>query len=105
MTENRKLAEEFSRYLKAKYGDRIERIILFGSVARGDDRQDSDVDLLVVALGDWFALQRELAGDAVDWLLRSGVYLSTKVFSREDFARLQGTGFGRKVIAEGVPLA
>lgn len=105
MADKRALADEFARYLKAKYGDRIVQIVLFGSVARGDAREDSDVDLLVVAEGDWFELQKEVAGDTVDWLLRSGVYLSTKVFTPEDFARLQGRGFGRHVSAEGIPLA
>ncbi len=105
MRDRRALADEFARHLKQKYGGRIERIILFGSVARGDSREDSDVDLLVVVDGDWFAFQKELTGDAVDWLLRFGVYLSTKVFSREHFAQIRETGFGRSVIAEGVPLA
>jgi predicted nucleotidyltransferase len=105
MKDYRRIAEDFARHLKAKYGDRIERIILFGSVARGDYREDSDIDLIVVTLGDWFALQGEIAGDAVDWLLRTGVYLSTKVFSSDDFARSRETGFGQDVALEGVPLA
>jgi predicted nucleotidyltransferase len=29
------------------YGDRIERVVLFGSRARGDARPDSDYDVLV----------------------------------------------------------
>ena len=28
-------------------GDRIERVVLFGSRARGDNRPDSDIDILV----------------------------------------------------------
>ena len=34
--------------LEALYGDRLVRVVLYGSHARGDARPDSDVDLLVV---------------------------------------------------------
>ncbi len=105
MQDYRRIAEDFARAIKAKYGDRIDRIILFGSVARGDYREDSDVDLLVVTPGDWFALQEEVVGDAVAWLLTTGVYLSTMVVTTSDYERLSGMGFGRAVAAEGVLLA
>ena len=37
--------------LKAKYGDRLCGIILYGSEARGDAEPDSDIDLLVLLKG------------------------------------------------------
>ena len=38
---------KFWAALHALYGDRIERIVLFGSRARGDARRDSDYDVAV----------------------------------------------------------
>lgn len=38
--------------LAATYGERLERVLLYGSRARGDARADSDVDVLVVLHGD-----------------------------------------------------
>jgi len=38
-------------YLKKLQGHNVRSIILFGSVARGEAREDSDVDLLVIASG------------------------------------------------------
>ena len=35
-----------------RYRDEIEGIILFGSVARGEGKEDSDVDVLVIWKGD-----------------------------------------------------
>lgn len=45
-----------------RLGVRVERIILFGSRARGDHREDSDYDILVVVKGEiGRSLRRELA--------------------------------------------
>lgn len=34
------------RLLENKYGNRLAKIILFGSYARGDQRSDSDMDFI-----------------------------------------------------------
>ena len=39
---------EFVKVALEKYGEKIEIIILFGSVARGEAKEGSDVDILVV---------------------------------------------------------
>ncbi|SAI87045.1 hypothetical protein MBBA_0157 [Methanoculleus bourgensis] len=44
----RPIAHEFAAKAREACGDAIEEIILFGSVARGDDRPDSDIDILVI---------------------------------------------------------
>jgi predicted nucleotidyltransferase len=41
------ILKRFRAALDALYGDRIERVVLFGSRARGDARADSDYDLAV----------------------------------------------------------
>lgn len=38
---------KFRAALNALYGDRIERVVLYGSRARGDARPDSDYDVAV----------------------------------------------------------
>lgn len=42
-----KVARAFARRLKSELGPSVRRIVLYGSVARGDDRRGSDIDLLV----------------------------------------------------------
>jgi predicted nucleotidyltransferase len=42
------LIEEFVRLLLAEFGDRVVSVLLFGSVARGTARPDSDVDVCLV---------------------------------------------------------
>jgi len=42
---------ELRRRLEALYGDRLLRVVLFGSQARGDARPDSDIDVAIVLKG------------------------------------------------------
>jgi predicted nucleotidyltransferase len=46
------ILKRFRAALDALYGERIERIVLYGSRARGDYREDSDYDVAVF-LHDW----------------------------------------------------
>lgn len=101
MKDYRQIAEDFARHLKATYGDRIERIILFGSVARGDYRVDSDVDLIVVTPESNHDLQWDVAGDAMDLLARDGVLASVIVVTPAEWRETQASLFGHRVLAEG----
>lgn len=80
---------EFVRRALEKYDDKIDSIILFGSVARGEAREGSDIDILVVAGGDRFRMRRELSGIVLDILLETGEYISVKTLSIEDFKFLK----------------
>ena len=42
------ILNELKRELRSLYGDRLVRLILFGSHARGEATPDSDIDLLAV---------------------------------------------------------
>lgn len=44
-----KLARRYAELLADSLGERLQSVVLFGSVARGDATADSDVDLLIVA--------------------------------------------------------
>ena len=85
---------------------KIVRIILFGSRARGDARPDSDYDLLlIVTKRDREILDRCYDG-VMDVLLATGRLISLKIFTAEEFSRLQAlpTPFMSRIQAEGVNL-
>jgi predicted nucleotidyltransferase len=44
----RNVLDGYVRLLRAQFGARVERVVLFGSYARGQAKPDSDVDVLVV---------------------------------------------------------
>jgi predicted nucleotidyltransferase len=72
--------------LRARYGDRLLRVILYGSRARGDARPESDWDIAVVLKGHDGSIGETLAlSDAMsDLLLETGEEVSAKVFSPEE---------------------
>ena len=68
--------------MNALYGDRIERVVLFGSRARGDAREDSDYDVAVFLedLTDrWHEFHR-LADLRTDILSDTGMFVEARPF-------------------------
>ena len=55
MEEKLKLIKEIILKTAKKYGIEVDKIILFGSRARGDYREESDWDILIITKGklDW----------------------------------------------------
>jgi predicted nucleotidyltransferase len=95
-----KLAREFSR--KLHYPE-VERIILFGSVATGKDREDSDVDILMISHKK-METKDKVMEEVGQMLLDEGVYFSVKVISPEEYQKLKGTYFISQIEDEGVVL-
>ena len=42
------LLEKLTKFLQEEFQDKLISVVLYGSVARGDNRKDSDIDLLLV---------------------------------------------------------
>lgn len=42
------LLEKLTKLLQEEFQDRLVSVVLYGSIARGDNRKDSDIDLLLV---------------------------------------------------------
>lgn len=49
----RHILKELQWALQRELGDQLEDILLFGSRARGEDRPDSDVDVLILLKGEF----------------------------------------------------
>ena len=101
----RKAVEEFVRRALGRYGDRIKSIILFGSVARGEAGEESDIDILVVTKKEDFRLRRMLIEIAFDILLNTRENISVKALSKDEFERRKNFSFLRGVISEGIKIA
>jgi len=93
---------EFVRRAVEKYKDRIDEIILFGSVARGEAGEDSDIDILVIGN----ASLEELVDISFPILLEQGEIISAKNMNKDHFNFLvrEGYSFIRNVLEEGIIL-
>jgi len=90
--------EEFGRLVGRKFG--AERVILFGSYARGEITEDSDVDLLVIGPFEGKSVDKSVEirmklrpGFPMDLLVRT----PEKVRQRIDM----GDGFMQEILEEG----
>jgi predicted nucleotidyltransferase len=83
-------------------GNDVKTVILFGSIARGEAKIYSDVDLAVMAPDGWDG--RADLEDAVR--IRLGNNCDVLVFTSEDFTRLADIGepVVREILASGVAL-
>jgi len=72
----------FRRALDGMYGDRIDRVVLFGSRARGDARADSDYDVAVFlkSLPDRWAELDRLAALRVDMIDDTGAFFDARPY-------------------------
>lgn len=44
--------QEVENASKQLYGDKLNKIILYGSYARGDNTEESDIDIMIILDGD-----------------------------------------------------
>jgi predicted nucleotidyltransferase len=94
------LAKEFARSLKDAA---VEKIILYGSVARGEDEGESDIDILILS-SDKQNTRDKVIEKAMDTLLDTGMYISVKVITPREFERLKNTHFISQIENEGVTI-
>ena len=73
---------KFRAALDEIYGNRIDRVVLFGSRARGDEHPDSDYDIAVFlkSLPDRWAELDRLADLRVSFLDETGVFFDAKPY-------------------------
>lgn len=99
-------AREFAGALRERYGDALVDVRLFGSCARGEMREDSDVDVAVVLeMVDW-RTKRDVIDLASIIGLEHDVLLSPTVLDRETFERwrAQERLLVMDIQREGLPL-
>ena len=104
-TDIRPILIKLKKGLIQIYGNRVDRILLYGSRARGDERPDSDIDILVVLKDDFnYSEMLRLSSDLAAALsLENDVVISRAFVSKEQFENKK-TPFLMNVRREAVPV-
>ncbi len=95
---------KFRAVLDDLYGNRIERVVLYGSRARGDARPDSDYDIAVFLhdLDDRWAEVEKIAYAASDILAETGALIHAMPYRAGSYR--ERTPLMHEVRREGVEL-
>lgn len=99
-----RIVRELHGHLDVIYGDRLKGVYLYGSYARGDARDESDIDVAVVLAGEVKSGgEIDRTGDIVsDICLREDCLILT-VFISEQELRERPFAVLRNIAAEGIP--
>jgi len=101
------IARAATAILFSKNRETISRIILFGSVAREDVNEESDVDLLVIVRhGDRYRWRRKFIDELMPIMGHLGRYVSIKTFTEKEFEGLSKSGspFIKEVLSHAIPV-
>jgi predicted nucleotidyltransferase len=94
----------FRKALDELYGDRLDRVVLFGSRARGDARADSDYDVAIFIQGfrdRWEEIDR-LVPVVTDILYNDGAFIHATPY--REGAYLERTPLTHEIRDEGLDL-
>lgn len=100
----REVLQRFCTQAHRRAAGRVQQIIVYGSMARGDASRDSDLDLWVDWQGDEAAGRQILGGLAGEIFADTGLLISVHVVDASHRRRLESwsTGFFRNVQREGL---
>ena len=99
MNNRRIIAQEFAQAIKS---DNIKQIILYGSVARGEDTPDSDIDILIITFEKNKKLESCIRKKVVDIILEKEEIISPHIMTEEHFNKTKNYSFLQNVLSDGV---
>ena len=98
--------EKYIHRASDRYGNNLGQVILFGSRARGEGDEESDIDMAVIITAGDRHVRRELLDLATEIWLETGIKISPLILSSEEFETLSRMGMGiiATIQKEGIKL-
>jgi len=97
-----KIILEFTKEIRKKLNKRIKKIVLFGSRARNDHREDSDYDFLIVVDRKNTELREDISKIAADIGEKYTILIAPVIRSEDIYTKSQNSPFQLIVKEEGI---
>ncbi len=102
------IVQDFIDKVRNLFGDRVKKIILYGSYARGDYKESSDIDIMILTDFSFEEIEKyrdDISDIAFDIELETGIMLSPIIKNIDKYnARVNIVPFYNNVQKEGVIL-
>lgn len=98
------IAREFAALLRDRLGPRVKQVILFGSQARGDARDGSDYDVLVVVDERTPEIEETVLDTDVEMMNRHETLFASIIKTEKEWRRLEKFPIGWNIKQEGIGL-
>ncbi len=98
--------KELKESLEIFLGDRLQKMILFGSMARGDFTDESDIDVAIIIRGLTRELKHQILDRVAEVELNHLMPISALLLSEDEFSRLKKRErrIALDIEGEGIPL-
>ena len=100
----KRLAEEFAARLRVRLGDNLVKVILFGSRARGDAREGSDFDFVVVLEKETREARETVLDIEVEMMNELEELFVGMIYEPNEWTLSEQTPMGWNIEREGVSL-
>ncbi len=104
--KEKKAIREFIATVRAAYGDKIQRAALFGSKARGDDTEYSDVDILLIIKDEKWRFRQIISVIVSNIALKYDVQLDVRVIPVARWQHMKNiqAGLYQNISRDAVPI-
>ena len=99
MSRHREAFEDFADRAIDEAGDSLEKLILYGSVARGEESEESDIDVFAVVSDE--EVKDVLEEIAFDVSVEHGVFMVPLIKTSEEFNEKKDSIFVKEVQSTG----
>jgi len=98
------ILNEISNKLKEKFGDKVKKIVLFGSYARGDYQEHSDIDILIIVEDD--RIEKDVRRVVYSFIPKVDRPISVKVIKSDVYGAMKKMklSFIQSVEREGITI-